>query len=412
MYDVIIVGAGASGLVCGIETVRRGYSVCIIEQKEKPGKKLYATGNGKCNLGNQAFSLEKYHSVAGSDLIEILSDTFGREELVRDMEYYYMTLGIPCTERQGYIYPRSEQASTVVQALVQNYEALGGSIQCEEAVRYIERGPKGFRVRTEYGEYQSKKIILAAGGRASEKLGSDGSGYKLAKTLGHSITRVVPSLCGLKCKEAGIQKLQGVRAKGTVSIWNKQNMLAEDDGEIQFTQYGVSGIVIFNLARYAGIELDKDSKAEIRIQMNLLKEYKRDELMKEWLELKWLCGSRSCYDILHGYLPEKLADYLLNRSKLDSHLEWKRLTDSQMESLLDACQRLVFRVVGTNGFEQAQVTAGGVPLKEIDLNTMESRCCPGLYLTGELLDIDADCGGYNLMWAWYSGVQAGKSLKI
>ena len=164
MYDVITVGAGASGLVCGIEAARSGYSVCIIEQKEKPGKKLYATGNGKCNLGNQAFSLKKYHSIAGRDSIDMLSDTFGREEMFRDMEYYYMTLGVPCTERQGYIYPRSEQASTVVQALVQNYVERGGIIQCEEAVRCIERGQKGFRVRTEHGEYQAKKIVLSAGG--------------------------------------------------------------------------------------------------------------------------------------------------------------------------------------------------------------------------------------------------------
>lgn len=413
MKDVIIIGAGASGLVCGIEAARRGTSVCILEQKEKAGKKLYATGNGKCNFGNKNLALSNYHCVSDAYDMERIKQDLITENTPVEITVYFAKMGVPAIERQGYLYPHSEQASTVVQALEQSFRLAGGIIHCEETVQRIEKQKDIFVIHTSKQKYQTKKLVLATGGTASSKLGSNGSGYLLAEQLGHTITPYTASLCGLHCKEPGWNKLQGVRAKGTVSIWNREQKLAEDKGEIQFTQYGLSGIVIFNLSRYASLYFNANGvskKSPIWVSMNLISDYTAKELQQEFLELQTSCGTRSCYDILHGYLPEKLVDYILKKERIDANMAWKALSKSTMQGLIRTCMDFRVMITGANDFQQAQVTAGGVPLSEINLNTMESKVCPGLYLTGELLDVDADCGGYNLMWAWASGRRAGEKI--
>lgn len=408
MVDVIIIGGGASGLVCGIEAARRGKQCLILEQKEKAGKKLYATGNGKCNFANRTVGPGVYHSVAeGGDrlLTQVITG-----DICQETEEFFLELGIPATERQGYLYPRSEQAATVVHGLEQVFLQWKGRILCEERVESIrwESEASCFQIQTKQKSYTGRKLVLATGGMATAKLGSDGSGYALAAMLGHGITSCVPALCGLKCKEKGWNRLQGVRAKGRVSIWLDSVRMGQNMGEIQFTQYGVSGIVIFNLSRYASLGLER--KQRVTLLLDLVPEYTQEELEMLLQKLQISCGFRNLSGLLSGFLPDKLADFLIEKVGLMKECACSQLEPEELKRLVSCCKQLEIRITDTNSFEQAQVTAGGVPLEEINLDTMESRCCRNCYLTGELLDVDAVCGGYNLMWAWRTGLRAGRSL--
>ncbi len=411
MLEVIIVGGGASGLLCGIESVKRGKQCLIIEQKEKVGKKLYATGNGKCNFANRVVDKSCYHTVSSEDANRIGS--FVNEQLCKQIEQYFLELGIPVYERQGYLYPRSEQAAIVVRALEDAFTEKGGNIHCDESVQYVKTNSDGtFRVGTDKNVYETKQVVLATGGAASPKLGSDGMGYSFAKSLGHTVTPCVPSLCGVKCKAAGWNRLQGVRAKGRVEAWIGNKKLAEDVGEIQFTQYGISGIVVFNLSRYAALGLLKNQKVVFRL--DLLPDYSENELVRLLQNMQKTCGYQSICHVLSGFLPDKLAAYLLRDSRIvndiNDSLSINAFSLSQLQQIASACKGLNLKITETNSFDQAQVTAGGVPLKEINPDTMESKKVPGCYLVGELLDVDGICGGYNLMWAWETGRRAGKNL--
>lgn len=407
MVDVIIVGGGASGLVCGIEAARRGKRCLILEQKEKAGKKLYATGNGKCNFANRNVDLSCYHSVQ-ENKEQGISQVITAESCA-SVEDFFLELGIPAVERQGYLYPRSEQAGTLVQALEQAFLEYQGQIHCGESVQSIHWQKDGsVKVTTKEQTYEGKQVVLATGGAAAPNLGSDGSGYALASKMGHTVTTYVPALCGLKCKEKGWNRLQGVRAKGSVALWLGDRLISKDRGEIQFTKYGVSGIVIFNLSRYAGLGL-KEGK-QLRLAMDLFPEYMEEQLLNLLKELQARCGYRSLLSVWSGFLPEKLAAYLLERLEISESLPLENATSEQLANLVDIGKDCSITITGTNDFLEAQVTAGGVPLQEVQLDSMESKVQPGCFLVGELLDVDGCCGGYNLMWAWETGRRAGKQI--
>lgn len=406
MEDVIIIGGGASGLMCGLEAARRNKRCIILEQKEKAGKKLYATGNGKCNFANTGLTEDCYRSVSSSQhqLRQVMhSDSW------KQITEMFLELGIPAVERQGYLYPHSEQAAAVVQALEQAYLAAGGTLVCEEIVTNISwKSDSHVQVLTKRNTYSARKIVLATGGAASPQLGSDGSGYRLAKQIGHSVTVCVPALCGLQCRETGWKKLQGVRAKGSVRLLYQKQCLAEEQGELQFTQYGVSGIAIFNLSRYAG--LTKKEGGFVKLRIDFLPEISKKELTAVWKNLQTTCGYRSAVDVMTGWLPDKLSRFLAERVGISGSVRFGELSDTQMRRLIDEMKHLTISITGTNTYEQAQVTAGGIPLSEIDMTTMESKLHPNCYCIGELLDTDGKCGGYNLMWAWETGRRAGTHI--
>lgn len=408
MVDAIIIGGGASGLICGIEAGRRGKQCVILEQKEKTGKKLYATGNGRCNYANEVLTDSCYHTVNPADT-GLISQVI-KENTWRELKDYFQMLGLPTISKQGYLYPRSEQAAAVVHGLEQAFLAAGGRIQCGEhvtRVQWKERKNCG-TVWTETQSLDGRAVVLATGGQAAPVLGSDGSGYKLARELGHKVTVCVPALCGLKCSEKGWRQLQGVRAKGRVELRLDRRSILADTGEIQFTTYGLSGIVVFNLSRYAALGLHK--KQYVEVVCDLLEEYEEPVLIRQWEGLKKTCGYRKALDVLTGYLPEKLAGYLLRRTGISEKRNWKELSEKELRELMQTCKRLAVPITGGNSYEQAQVTAGGVPIHEVELQSMESRVQPGCYLIGELLDVDGSCGGYNLMWAWETGRRAGRYL--
>ena len=408
MEEVVIIGAGASGLACGIELGQRGISCLILEGKEKAGKKIYASGNGKCNLANRNISADKYHSMGASGYEQIRSII--PETAAVSVARFFQKIGIPFTERNGYLYPHSEQAGAVVHAMEQTVTGLGGRIQCDTYVTSVEWNKKRncFQIYTNGERYQCRKLVLATGGAASPQHGSDGSGYKMARQLGHSVTLCLPSLCGLKVQTSGFQKLQGIRAKGRTTLFIDGQQIAIESGEIQFTQYGLSGIAVFNLSRYVGAALHKQKK--VHIDLDLCVELTEQELLNLFKQAKQISGYRMIGSVLSGIIPEKLARYILKYQGISEEMEIRHLKPENMNRMIRMIKEFPADITGTNPLEQAQVTTGGIPLSEIDLDTMESKVCPGCYLTGELLDVDGCCGGYNLMWAWESGRRAGQSI--
>ncbi len=405
-YDVIIVGAGASGLMAAITAARQGSSVLVIERKEKPGKKILATGNGKCNFTNRFQSTECYRSDDSAFVNKVLSCF----DVTKTLEFFE-ELGIYPKEREGYYYPNSEQAASVVQVLVAESLMLGVQYRYLEAV--VEIGAPQFTVVTESAEdkklhkYEGTKLILATGGCASPQLGSDGSGFGLVRSLGHSVIKPLPALVQLKSPNKCCKTVSGVRCSASVIAFDQEKQLAMEEGEILFTDYGISGIPILQLSRYVAKSLDKGKKCWL--SLDFIKEKSEaevfDMLHKRFMQNK----QRTLEEMLVGLFNHKLNYILIKAADLDPVMPSFRMTDREIKQLVQQMKGFRLQINQTNSFENAQVCCGGVNTKEIKPDTMESKLVKRLYLTGELVDVDGTCGGYNLQWAWSSGYLAGRS---
>lgn len=401
-------GAGASGLVAAVSAAGSGARVTVLEQKEKAGKKILATGNGHCNFTNDRMDISCYH---GNEFAMHVIRKFDVEKTLN----FFGELGVFPHERNGYYYPVSEQASAVVSLLLQKAFSLGVEILTDTKVQEIqvfggsrtsfrvfadvavktapESSKKGGRkksgarqeIRYEKRQFYADRVILACGGKASPSLGSDGSGYELASGLGHSIVAPLPALTGIQCGEIWFKQLAGVRVSARVAILADGKKIAEDAGELQLTDYGISGIPVFQVSRYAARALSDGKKvhAELCFFPEIGEEELSDYLRSHTLEQ------------YEGLYPAKLLTVL------------RALSGNSADALLYLTRHLSCTCREINGFDRAQVTCGGVPLPEVNPDTLESLCCPGLYLAGELLDVDGICGGYNLQWAWSSGWLAG-----
>lgn len=405
--DVVIVGGGAAGLVAAIVCARLKKNVIVLEHKDRIGKKILATGNGKCNYTNLEQKLEYYRGNQNAFPKSGL-EQFGAKETIA----FFGELGIYPKIKNGYLYPNSEQAASILEVLQMEIQHLQCRVYCEEHVTKIEsvcgkERESFFYVKTKEHKYQAKQVILATGGKASEKLGSDGSGYALAKALGHSIVMPVPALTALKCKEKYYKDIAGVRTEAKVTLFLNGQPIVEEQGELQLTNYGISGIPVFQISRYAAKGLQE--KKEVKVCVDYVPMLSREELYAV-LEKRFRTNHyKTLEEAMVGFLNRKLTAMLLKEAKLGSTLYSHKLTKAQLEQLviqLKACETVV---TATNGFENAQVTAGGVATSEVCEKTMESKCIEGVYLVGELLDVDGICGGYNLQWAWTSGYLAGKA---
>ncbi|MBO5197322.1 MAG: aminoacetone oxidase family FAD-binding enzyme [Lachnospiraceae bacterium] len=400
--QIIIVGAGAAGLMAGIAAGRAGSQVLILDQKEKPGKKLYATGNGRCNYTNLRQERDCYRGT-DPDFAMRAFQSFGLERTRR----LFGELGILERSINGYLYPNSGQAKDVVAVLLYELDRLGAAIRCGEAVTQIRKEKNGFAVRTGEREYRSAKVILAAGGCASPKLGSDGSGYALAKSLGHSLIEPVPALVQLKSAE-NTKAVSGVRFFGAGDIRNSTGkVLTAEEGEFLFTDYGISGIPVMQMSRFAAKELQAGRK--VRLTLNFLSDMTKEVCEKE-ITKRFSGRNRSATAIqaLTGLVNEKLLWYVLKECGIKEEAPVQKVPRESVIRLAGLLQAYPLTINGTNSFENAQVCAGGVKTSQVT-EQMESKLCGGLYLAGELLDIDGTCGGYNLQWAWTSGWIAGSS---
>lgn len=399
---VIIVGGGASGLVAAIATARDGADVTIIEQKDRVGKKILSTGNGRCNLTNEYMNAECFRGDDTTIVPQVLKQ-FGYEETT----FFFEDLGVLLKNRQGYIYPISDQASTVLDVLRMEIEHLSVQVVLEESVQHIKKMKKGFAVTTNHSTYFSDAVILATGGKASPVLGSDGSGYGLAKQLRHTISPVVPALVQLIGKGNYFKQISGVRTNATVNLYVDDVFAASDTGELQLTNYGISGIPVFQISRYAAKALYE--KKQVTASIDFLPTMTEEEL-NEFIQTRRQSQSyKTAEDFFVGMFHKKLIGMFLKIAKISLNQAVETILPKQWKQLLALFKYFKVEIEGTNSFDQAQVCAGGVRTTEINPETMESLYVDGLYLTGELLDIDGICGGYNLQWAWATGYIAGKN---
>lgn len=402
---VMIIGGGASGLVAAVEAARNGAHVTILEQKDRLGKKILSTGNGRCNFTNAKMEAACYHT-GNPELIQTMLADYGTAWAVS----FFEELGLLSKERQGYFYPRSDQATSVLDALLLELKRVAVEIQCGVKVNGVKQTKKGFQISAKTGEgkdmnFYGDACILACGGRAAAVLGSDGSGYPLAKSLGHSMVPVVPALVQLKSNLSCFKQLGGIRTEGAVILYVNGKEAAFDKGELQLTNYGISGIPVFQISRHAALALYK--KQDVLVEIDFLPTLSKEEYHAHLDRRIAYDGQCSILDTMLGIFNKKLIPVLLKESRIKASRDIASLKKEEIKRLIDVCKHFKVPISEANSFEQAQICAGGINAMEIDKATMESKLVKDLYLTGELLDVDGICGGYNLHWAWYSGFTAG-----
>ena len=389
--SVLIVGGGASGMAAAIAARRAGAKVTILEKEEKLGRKLLATGNGRCNLSNVGPTEGSYR---GSD--PAFAGKVLKEFSVRDTLAFFRELGLYTTVESERVYPYSGLAETVLHVLLRELSRLNVRMKCGEEVLSAGKDAAGFHVQTRTWEYAADALILACGTSASlTKRQLPSNGLALAVSFGHAAAAMLPSLVPLKVAEAGKLAFGGVRISGSVAVYAGGHKLASDTGQLQFTENGISGIPVFNVSGPAGRALREGRR--VTAVLDLLPEVPEERTESF---LRHLAGENPLPEALRGLFPERLVRAVL------------RSFDGREPSLPELSRKLKafpLTVTGTAGEERAQVLSGGILTREVFPETCESRLVPGLYLTGEMLDIDGICGGFNLQFAWSTGSLAGRA---
>ena len=398
---ITIIGAGASGMMAALTAANAGaHKILLFERQQRPGRKLMATGNGRCNLTNTGASPQNYHGSQPG-----FSDAILSRFTPQDTLDFFHALGLLTVEEAGgRVYPLSNSANSVLDVLRFALEERGVELCASSPVREIRRRGRGYVLLTDEGESFSDRVIAACGGAAGAKLGGVTDGYELLKSLGHSRTKLYPALVQLTAEPEYPRALKGVRADAKIQLRRGDTLLAESCGELQFTERGVSGPAIFDLSRAASV-----SGAGAVLSIDLLREYDAAQVLSLLKARRRNLPELECAQLLTGLLHNRLGRMLIKYARLPAELPIGKLSDAQLRTLAESLKSFVLKLTGTEGFDNAQVTVGGIKTEEFDPCTLESRLNPGLYACGELLDVDADCGGYNLQWAWASGHMAGLS---
>ena len=398
---IVVVGGGASGLVSAIYAAKNNDEVIILERNSSCAKKILVTGNGRCNYWNMDQEISHYHSSSLEKIDTIITKNH-QEEILE----FFNNLGIVPKIKNGYYYPYSNQATSIKNALLNEVKKLNIEIIEDFFVERIEKEQDKFYLYSSSKKIDADKVILATGSKACPKTGSDGNGYYLAKNFGHSLVPVLPSLVQLKGNENYFKEWDGVRADVELSLIYENETLKEETGEIQLTDYGISGICTFNISGLASKLLYEGKAPQVKINFCPFIE---KENFENWLEKRNIVmNNPTIEELLEGFLNYKLIIALLKKCHISKLEEWDHLASLKKQELISSLTELTFEITDTNSFDKAQVCSGGIPLTEVNLDTLESKKVEGLYLVGELLDVDGDCGGYNLGFAWISGMIAGK----
>ena len=404
MKKVVIIGGGASGLISSIFAKNKDNEVIILERNSICGKKILATGNGRCNYWNEDQNLRHYNSTSKNLLEKII--TLDNQKQIMTL---FNRIGIVPKIKNGYYYPTSNQAISIRNALVTEATKLGVKIYQDALVDKVTYSNNKYIVEFNNKKIIADSLIIATGSKASPKTGSTGIGYTLAKSLGHTIIEPLPALVQLVGQGKYFTSWDGIRSDVNVSLYAANKFIKEETGEIQLTSYGVSGICIFNLSRFASAYLKENKKVEVVI--NFLPWLKEDALTY-FDKRTSLMPSRTIFELLEGLLNNKLLNTFLSILKLDESRKWTNMSKQEKINLINILTNFHLPIIDTKSFDNAQVCSGGVDLSEINPNTMESLINKNLYIVGELLDVDGDCGGYNLSFAWISGMLAGKSIGV
>ena len=376
---ITVIGGGPSGMMAAISAALSGeVAVRILEKNDLLGKKLLATGNGRCNLTN-----------------------INCPDAAATLDFFSEIGLLTKSEGEGRVYPYSEQASAVQEVLVNMLRDLEVEILCGVDIQTIERNDSAFIVSGERKTFYTDAVILATGGKAGPQYGSTGEGYRIAKKFGHTVVRTMPSLVQMVSDMAFFRQLKGVRIKGVAELLRDDRTVDREAGEIQFTEDGLSGICIFNLS--------KDYQQGDTVRLDLFPDYDEALLLQIFKQRVEFLSSRMISEFFLGMINKKLIPVILGELSLDEKRTVGTLTEAELKSAVKLLKGWIISITGTKGWKEAQVTSGGISLSEVNLDTMESRIIPKLYFAGELLDWDGKCGGYNLQWAWSSGRIAGKA---
>lgn len=451
---VAVIGGGAAGMMAAIEAARAGAIVTLIEKNPQLGKKLATTGNGRCNYTNLDMSdriggkFRGFHPEFAAPALDALPP-----EAVLD---WFRAIGVESRFRGSYVYPNSDQASAVVDALREELHRLSVKVHYNAEVKSVQRVEDAyFLIQCTDAVVKADRVILAAGSKAAPKTGSNGDGYFIARKLGHRIVPYVPALCGIRCAGDAFKALAGIRTEAALELVVDGHCVDRETGELQLVDYGISGIPVFQLSRYAAYALQEGKKAAVYINFlpgfteagavrnserassasgistievsgannaqnarteasgsTAKAEDPKDLALKLFRQREERLAGRKMESFFTGLLHQKLGQLLLRMANVRPELPVAELSEKQLRSLASLSVRFKAECVEMNGFQQAQVVAGGVDTSEVDPRTMVSRLVPGLYFAGEVLDIDGICGGYNLQWAWASGYVAGRHAAV
>ncbi len=416
---IAVVGGGAAGMMAAIQSARLGAQVTIYERNDRVGRKILSTGNGKCNFSNELMGPDYYYG-SGKSLVDTVYQHFG----VKETKDFFESLGMRIKNRNGYLYPASEQAATVLDVLRYELERLRVRVHTEQKVIGVAQQQDMLVVETTgHKKEKNHAVILACGGKAAPKTGSDGAGFILAERLGHRIVPAVPALTALRCREDFFKRVSGVRCDAQITLQVDGRSVRSERGELQWTDYGLSGIPVFQLSRDAAYALRE--RRNVTVTVNLLPDYAESMKCKEnlknggnggfksigfetfWSERWRRQGSQNMEQFVTGIVNKKIGLFFLKLSGIKETETAGQVSQPYRRKLEELFRSFTVTVTGTNSFDQAQVCAGGVDCLEVT-ETLESRLIPGLFFAGEILDIDGICGGYNLQWAWSSGSIAGR----
>lgn len=398
--DVIIIGAGAAGMAAAIRAGERGRRVLLLEKADRAGRKISASGNGRCNLMN-------------SGTPRYFGDPAFAAEVLRhctkeDLAAFFRRYGLMLTEEsEGRVYPFTFQSASVVSALRNALDLTGSALTLNEAAESAVRENSQFAAHTISGKtFTAKSLIVACGGAAQPKLGGNTDGYRILTSFGHTLIPVRPSLVPLNTDSKSISGLSGIRVRCGVTVQSGGKPVHQEDGEVLFTDYGVSGICVMQCARFAG-------ESDTMLEMNLLKDAfpDREACVTELKRRRDLFAGLSPLCLLNGILPERLSYAVLKQAGTPLKGETAGDTgDELIERIAGTGYGYRINITGNRGMDYAQVTAGGIDCAEFNASTLESRIVPGLYAAGEVLNVDGDCGGFNLMFAFACGLTAGSSV--
>ncbi|MBI9068536.1 MAG: NAD(P)/FAD-dependent oxidoreductase [Salinivirgaceae bacterium] len=408
MIDIIVIGAGAAGLLAAGTAAEKGKKVLLLEKMERSGRKLLITGKGRCNITNSSYASEHFKQIhpKGKYLKTAYSKYFA-SHIIELLQQFGVTTEV---ERGNRVFPTSNQAADVVNALDKWIRKNRVEVKYKTKVKKLlitEGAISG--VELESGEiFNADKVIVATGGKSYAATGSTGDGYTFAKQAGHLIEKTYPALVPIETKGEIAQSMQGLALKNAnVSLWVNGKKAQDEFGELLFTHFGLSGPVILTLSRSIVGELDKGNKVELSIDLKpALDEVKLDQrLIRDLNEF----GKKQIDNIFRNWLPSKMIPVFLELLNIDSKKEGHQISAKERKGIKNLMKNLAFEVSGYRSFKEAIITAGGVNTSEVDNKTMESKLVKGLYFAGEVLDLDANTGGYNLQIAWSTGYLAAVS---
>lgn len=394
MKKVLIIGAGASGLVAAIKL--RNSDVTILEKNNASGKKLLITGNGRCNYYNDLHSILNYHSSSKN------LKNYIKEQDFNNIKEFFDSIGIIPEIKEGYYYPKSKEAASFRNVLELEAKLNGVNIIYNTVVNDIKKEHEKFIVYTDDNIYEADYVIVATGGCSYKTTGSDGKFLEVVERLGHKVIKPLPGLVQLESLDK-IKNASGVRTKVELTLYEDNKEVKKETGELQITDYGISGICVMQLSSIVTKGIDKGKKEVISI--NFLKEVNDvyDWLIKRSEKLE----NRSISQLLEGVINYKLIKLILRKSKIEEDEFLYNLQEEKLKKLCDNISKYKVEINKTKGFDNAQVTVGGVSLNDVTSN-FESKIVNNLFFTGEILDVNGDCGGYNLMFAWLSALRVGE----